>query len=134
MGIFTSLLSGGGDQLAKPIEAVGNLYTTDKARLEAEKDLAEVTQKPQLAQLDINKVYAQSTSFFNSGWIPVLGWTCGFLVLLYYAPQTIISTYVWGLKAIQTGNVDKFPMSPNDLLYLLGLLYGVGTHSLVKRN
>jgi hypothetical protein len=118
----------------KTINAVGDLYTTDKARLEAEKDFTEVAQKPQLAQLEINKNYSLSSIFFNSAWIPLLGWTCGFLILIYYAPQILICTYVWGKEAIKTGIAGKFPMNSNDLLYLIGLLYGVGTHSLIKRN
>lgn len=131
MGILSWL--GISKQIAPTIDAVSNLYTTDKARLEAEKDLAEVTQKPQLAQLDINKTYALSSVIFNSGWIPLLGWTCGFLVLIFYAPQIVICTYVWGENAIDTGIVGKFPMSSADLLYLIGLLYGVGLHSLAKK-
>lgn len=134
MGIFSWLTSSPVADLAKPIDAVGNLYTTDKAKIEATKDLIHEENQTQIAQAEVNKVYASSSYFFNSAWVPLLGYTCGFLILLYYAPQIIICTWVWGKTALATGVVKQFPMQASDLLYLIGLLYGVGTHSLVKRN
>ena len=121
------------ESLAKPIDSISNLYTTDKARIEAEKDFQEVVQKPQIAATQLNKIFALSKNFFNSAYIPMLGWTCGFLILIFYAPQIVICTYVWGARAISTGIVAPFPMKADDLLYLIGLLYGVGLHSLAKR-
>jgi hypothetical protein len=123
-----------GKEISQPIEAIGTLYTTDKERIDAETKLKEVTQKPQLATIDLQKIYASSAIFFNSAYIPMLGWTCGLLILIFYAPQILICTYVWGANAIHSGTVDKFPMQSSDLLYLLGLLYGVGAHSIVKKN
>jgi hypothetical protein len=131
MGVLNWL--GIGKEIAQPIDAISNLYTTDKAKLQAEKDLIDVEQKPQLAAIDLNKIFATSAIFFNSAWIPLLGWTCGFLILIFYAPQIIICTYVWGTQAIESGIVKQFPMQANDLLHIIGLLFGVGAHSLVKR-
>ena len=132
MGIMNWL--GIGADLAKPIDSVSNLYTTDKARLEAEKDLTEVVQKPQLAQLATNSILAASNSMFNSGWQPLIGWTAGFLVLLYYAPQIIITTYLWARLSFHANSVLPFPMKPDDLLNLVYLLFGFGIHSVVSRN
>lgn len=130
MGILNWI--GLGKDLAEPINAVGNLYTTDKERLEAQAKLQDVIQKPQLAQNETNKIFAMSKILFNSGWIPLLGWTAGFLVLLFYAPQIIIITYVWGIECIKTGNPEPFPMSSDDILNLVYLLFGMGGLGIVR--
>lgn len=131
MGILDWM--GLGKEISEPIKAVGDLYTTDKARIEAQKDLAEVTQKPQLSQLEINKILAATPNFFTNSWQPLLGWTAGFLVLLYYAPQIIIVLYVWGGHCISTGICSPFPMRPDDILNLVYLLFGFGVHSIVSK-
>ncbi len=125
-------LFGWGKDIAEPIKAIGNLYTTDKDRLEGEQKLQETLQKPQLAQLDTNKVLSMSANIFTSGWQPLLGWTCGFLILLYYAPQIIIATYIWYYQCVAIGHVLPFPMKSDDILNLVYLLFGIGGYSLVK--
>lgn len=122
-----------GDTIAKPIEAVGNLYTTDKARIEAETKYEEIVQKPVLAQISTNAIMAAAQSIFLSGWQPLIGWTSGLLVLLYYAPQIVIITIVWGTNCFDTGIITPFPMKADDLLNLVWLLFGFGGYSLVKR-
>lgn len=121
-----------GKGIAKPIQAVGDLYTTDKARLEAEAKLEGVLQKPRLAQINHNVVMSVAKSLFISGWQPLIGWTAGFLILLYYAPQIIIITVVWGTNCLDYGSIEPFPMQPDDLLNLVWLLFGFGGYSLVK--
>jgi hypothetical protein len=123
-----------GDQVAKPIEAVQGLYTTDKARIEAEKDYEEVAQKPILAQLSNNAIMAASSQLFNSGWQSMIGWSCGFLIMLYYVPQLVIITWIWGVDCLDMGLVKPFPMKADDLLNLVYLLFGFGAHSLFKKN
>lgn len=122
-----------GDAVAKPIKAVGDLYTTDKARIEAETNFQEVVQKPVLAQISTNAIMAAAQSIFVAGWQPLIGWTAGFLILLYYAPQIIIITVVWGGNCLDTGVITPFPMKPDELLNLVWLLFGFGGYSLIKR-
>lgn len=131
MGIGNWL--GFGKDISEPIKAVGDLYTTDKARIEAETKYEEIAQKPILSQLGNNAIMASSSNLFNSGWQPLTGWTAGFLVLLYYAPQIVITTYVWGNSCIDSGIVTPFPMKPDDILNLIWLLFGFGGYSLGKR-
>ena len=121
------------DGIAEPIKAVGNLYTTDKARLEAEAKYEEVAQKPLLAQISANAMMSVAKSLFVSGWQPLIGWTAGFLILIYYAPQIIIMTVVWGSNCLDQGVVEPFPMNADDLLNLVWLLFGFGGYSLIKR-
>lgn len=122
-----------GDAISTPIKAVGDLYTTDKARIEAETHYEEIVQKPVLAQIGTNAIMAAAQSLFVSGWQPLIGWTSGFLVLLYYAPQIIIITIVWGGNCLDSGIVTPFPMKPDELLNLVWLLFGFGGYSLIKR-
>lgn len=131
MGIFSWL--GLGKSLADPINAVGNLYTTDKARIEAHAKLEEVTQKPQLEQLKTNEILASASSLFKSGWISLIGWTAGFLVLLYYLPQLIIVTYIWAKASLVSGIIAPYPIKPDDILNLVWLLFGFGGYSLIQR-
>jgi hypothetical protein len=132
MGILRWLLTSSPKDLAAPIEAVSDLYTTEKARLLAETALKAQENAPMLAQSNINAIIAQSKSLFVSGWQPMLGWTCGFLILLFYAPQIMIITYIWGKACFHADVVKPFPMSPKDILNLVYLLFGVATHSLLQ--
>jgi hypothetical protein len=118
--------------IEKDIKAVGDLYTTDKARLEAEKDLQVELNKPTLAQISNNAIMAAAQSIFVSGWQPLIGWSAGFLILLYYAPQLVIMMVVWGNNCLDAGVITQFPMKPDDLLNLVWLLFGFGGYSLVK--
>ena len=122
-----------GDTIAKPIKAIGDLYTTDKARIEAQAHYEEVAQKPTLAQIRTNTILAASQTFFLAAWQPLVGWTAGFLILIYYAPQIMIITYVWGCNCLDTRVVTPFPMKPDELLNLVWLLFGFGGYSLIKR-
>lgn len=122
-----------GDAVSKPIEAVGKLYTTDKDRIAAETQYQETIQKPVLAQISTNAIMAAAQSIFVAGWQPLIGWTAGFLILIYYAPQIIIITVVWGGNCLDTGIVTPYPMKPDELLNLVWLLFGFGGYSLIKR-
>lgn len=122
-----------GKDVAQAANAVGNLYTTDKARLECEQKLAETLLKPGLEQLQNNRLMLAAGCFFSSGWQSLIGWTAGFLVLLYYAPQIIIATYVWSKMCIHTGVVAQFPIKHEDILNLVWLLFGFGGYHLVNQ-
>lgn len=83
MGIFSNLLGG---SVAQPIEAVGNvmdkLFTSDDERLSHAEIRLRLAQKPQLAQVELNKIEAAHRSIFVAGWRPAIGWVCA-LALLY---------------------------------------------------
>lgn len=131
MGIANWL--GLGKDIAEPIKAVGDLYTTDKARIEAETKYQEIIQQPVLEQQKVNAILASSANIFNSGWQPLIGWTSGFLILLYYAPQIILTTYLWYNQCVSQNKILPFPMSPSDILNLVGLVFGFGGLSLFKK-
>lgn len=63
------------------IEAVGkvagDLITTDKEKMQLELENRKLDQALDLAQIEVNKVEAASSSLFTSGWRPYIGWGCG---------------------------------------------------------
>jgi hypothetical protein len=95
--------------------------------------MIEPTEKPVLAQIDNNKIMAMSKNFFTYAWPALIGWTCGLLVLIYYAPQIIIMTYVWGNYCIDNQVMIPFPIAPDDIIHLIYLLFGFGGYTLIKR-
>ncbi len=131
MGLLSWI--GIGADMAKPIEAASHLYTTDKDRLEAQAKLAEVEQKPGLAQLENNKIMLASKRLFESGWQPLIGWTSGACVALYYVPQLIVANYVWIGNCLADNKVIQFPIPSDDILNLVYLLFGFGTYHLAKK-
>lgn len=122
-----------GKTISEPIKAVGDLYTTDKARLEGENKLQETMNKVTLSQIGVNKSLALSSNLFNSGWQPLLGWTAGLLILLFYGPQIVIATYLWTTLCINKNVIAPFPMKADDIINLVWLLFGFGGYSLIKR-
>src|ERR1700722_4441958 len=129
-----------GAEIAKPIEAVGDLYTTDKARIkataeltEAQKNLAEVVQKPNLALLENERLLVMSSNFFKSAYIPMAGWTAGFLLLCYYLPQIIVVNYIWAKTSLDAGLCLPFPMKPDDILHLVYVMCAGGVHNIFSK-
>ncbi len=122
-----------GEEVAKPIEAIGGLYTTDKGRIEAETGYQKVIQAPQMVQLETNKVMAASSVFFNSAWQPLIGWTSGACVFLYWVPQLVMTNYFWALQCLETGQIDPFPIKPDEIYNLVWLLFGFAGYSVIKK-
>jgi hypothetical protein len=79
MGLLSNIF---GKASAAPIEAVGNvldgLFTSDEERLDKQALLTKLAQRPNLAQVELNKVEAMHRSTFVAGWRPFIGWVCGF--------------------------------------------------------
>lgn len=102
-----------------------------KAKLELLKmqqdgDLAVMT-----AQTDINKVEAQSTNLFVSGWRPFIGWVCG-AALVYAALLEPLARFIAKVIFSYAGD---FPVIDTTLTLqiLLGLLGLAGMRSWEKK-
>lgn len=131
MGILSWI--GLGSELAKPIQAMSDLYTTDKARIIADTGLELAQQQRGIKQLENNRLMVLANNFYQGGWQALVGWTAGFCVALYYIPQLIIADLIWSLECIDSGHVLPFPIDPADILNLVYLLFGFGTYHLVKK-
>jgi hypothetical protein len=107
-----------------------------KDRLDAEQAIFTGLQSINLAQLEVNKVEAASTSFFVSGWRPFIGWVCGvsfaYSVIGYTFLNWVLATY-----AVARGYVIPALPAPDTsmtmelLLAMLGL-GGMRTYEKLK--
>lgn len=83
MGILSNIF--GGDTAVAGVTAVGNvldnLFTSKDEKLTHEEIRMRLALKPDLAQVEMNKIEAQHRSVFVAGWRPFVGWVCGLGVL-----------------------------------------------------
>ena len=75
-----------------------------------------------LAQIDVNKEEAKSSSVFVSGWRPFVGWTCGLALAYHFILQPML-TLVLTISGI-TVDLPEFDMSTL-MTVLMGML-GLG--------
>lgn len=131
MGLLSWI--GLGEELAKPIDAASKFYTTDKERLDAENKLVLAGERRGLAQLENNKLMTVAGNVFQGSWQPLVGWTAGFCIALYWIPQLLIANLLWAQQCLDSGKVVPFPIDPTDILNLVYLLFGFGTYHLIKK-
>jgi hypothetical protein len=74
-------------------------------------------------QMDINKIEAQSTSFFKSGWRPAVGWVCVVGLAYQFIGRPLLP---WILDACMYTVKDLPSLDMGSLLTLLGGLLGLG--------
>jgi hypothetical protein len=117
-------------------KVAGDLYTTDKERLEMaleERKLSleekKIDQATDLAQVGINKIEAASTSLFVSGWRPAVGWV-GVAGLTYQFLGYPLMQWVWafgqGVDIIPKGLAAPPDLQIEHLMTLLAGLLGFG--------
>lgn len=116
------------------IEGVGKVaehfVTTDKERMAMDLENRKLDQQNDMAQLDVNKIEAQSSSMFTSGWRPFVGWVCGF-ALFYVALLDPIARFVAQVLLNYTGG---FPVIDTTITMqvLFGMLGMSGMRSFEK--
>lgn len=112
---------------AAPIAAVGNvldgLFTSDDEKLDKNIIMQRLAQKPQLAQIELNKVEAQHRSMFVAGWRPFIGWVCGFALLYSFIIRDVLAWYL-----TQSGSNYAPPpeLAMEHLMAVLMALLGLG--------
>jgi len=124
-----------------PISAVLDLGNTLITRIfpdpaqqaDAKLKLLELQQSGELAsmtaQTDINKIEAQSTSLFVSGWRPFVGWVCGSAFALHFLLMPIANFIL-----VMTGHKEvilSFDMAT--LMTVLMSLLGLGGMRTVEK-
>jgi len=127
---FLSTLFNGGDTVKAIGDTVDNLFTSDEERMEKQNELAKANREythqdnkliadQNIAQTEVNKVEANSASWFVAGWRPAIGWV-GALALFY---QFIVYPLLCWIPDIHTP-----PVPDNNSLYplIMGML-GIGT-------
>ena len=103
-----------------------------KAKLELLKMQQEGDLAVMVAQTDINKVEAGSSSIFVAGWRPFVGWVCG-AALVYAAILEPLARFISKVGFSYTGD---FPVIDTMLTMqiLMGLLGMAGLRSWDKKN
>jgi len=113
MKIDLSVLLGGVGQAAKDIrQAIKNDLPADK-RAEIEIKLAEFESRAMSAQVELNKIEAESPNLFKSGWRPCIGWICATALGLYFLVFPTLET-VWpqvGLPEYDMGTLMPLVLS-----------------------
>jgi hypothetical protein len=118
------------------MDVAGRFLPEDKEkRAEAEREieakLTESLANIDLANLKINEADAKSGNWFQSGWRPFIGWSCGFALTYTYVMQPILTFglaqagYLIDLPAVNLG--EMMPV----LMGMLGL-GGLRTFEKVK--
>jgi hypothetical protein len=117
-------------------KVAGDLITTDKERLQMaledrKLDLEEkrIDQTTDLAQVEVNKIEASSTSIFVAGWRPAVGWV-GVLGLAYQFLGYPLMQWLWsflqGVDIIPKGLQPPPDLQTDQLMVLLSGLLGFG--------
>lgn len=82
--------SNAGDQIAKPIDAIGKLFTSDDERLSHAEVLERIRQQPLEAQQLLNQAASQSGNWFIAGGRPAIIWVCALGLLFFFIINPII--------------------------------------------
>lgn len=75
-----------------------------------------------LAQIEVNKIEAQSSSLFVAGWRPFIGWVCGLGLVYQYLLNPILP---WAVNAFG-GHVAPMPTLDGSLSELVTAMLGLG--------
>lgn len=102
-----------GDQIAKPIDALGRLFTSDDEKLSHAEVLERLKQQPLEAQQLLNQGAALSDNWFIAGGRPAIIWVCAAGLLFFFIINPIIQWI--------TGKVGA-PLPTDDIV---NLTYGV---------
>ena len=91
-------------------------FTLDKT------EKAQLIQEINKAQIEVNKVEANSNSLFVSGWRPFVGWTCGVALCYHFVlqPFLLFMLHSFGYQV----DLPIFDMS--SLMTILAGLLGLG--------
>lgn len=100
--------------------AVESVFGSKEERDKANLALETLKQQPQLAQLLINQIEAQSPNWFVAGWRPAAGWVC--VTGMFY--HFLIAPILQGILSIWSITMPVIPIQ--DLLVLLGQMLGLG--------
>ena len=89
-----------GEQLASPIDAIGNavdkIFTSDEERMQAQAVIDKIRLQPSILNLELNKVEAQHRSVFVAGWRPAVGWVCVIGIGFAFVGNPLLTRFIGG--------------------------------------
>lgn len=135
MSIIEDVVKGVTSPLTAPLDVIKEIvgkFSSGKDKLDAELALAKIEEEKAQretellnAQIELNKIDAQSISYWNSGWRPAIGWVGALCLALYYIPQFIIATIFWVIVFYKTGMIVPYPIDPTSLIQLICGMLGM---------
>ena len=125
MGILSNIVGGGVVDVAKGIgEIVDKFVETDDEKRAWEALKLKMAQKPQLAQIEINKIEAAHRTVFVAGWRPAIGWICAGALFWNFILQPLMM-WVAFLFEVDISSAPKLDIG--DLITILLGMLGLGT-------
>jgi hypothetical protein len=125
MASFLASLAGGG--VSQAVGAVGNvldqLFTSDEERLDKKLLMTRLAMRPDMAQIELNKVEANHRSIFVAGWRPFIGWVCGCALAYNFLVRDLLA---WGLAAWSPSTQAPPSLEIGALMTVLMGLLGLG--------
>lgn len=131
--MLAGLFAGGASRLVDSVgKVVDDLHTSDEERdraaldaYRAETERAAVTQKLDLAQIDVNRTQAQSASWFVAGARPAALWICVLAFAWHYifADLAAWAVALWGPAGLTLPQLS----GADDLLTVFLALLGMST-------
>ena len=109
-------------------KVAGDLITTEKERRQLDLEEKKIDQATDLAQIEVNKVEAASSSVFVAGWRPAIGWigaaAMAYQFLLY--PMFLwVWTYLQGTGWIPKELQPPKPLDADQLWVILSGILGI---------
>ena len=102
-------------------------FTLDKA------EKAQLIQEINKAQIEVNKVEANSSSLFVAGWRPFVGWTCGVALCYHFVLQPFLTFVLYSFGQQITLPTFNMETLTTILMGMLGL-GGLRSYEKVKKS
>jgi hypothetical protein len=117
-------LNATGNVIEKAGGVFDKLFTSDNERLSRAEIMARIKQEPGKWAHELNLINAKDGNLFNSGWRPAIGWVLAVATFVYFIPKFIVSTYVWAVICLESGELSAYPITFGELSILAGMMLG----------
>lgn len=112
------------------MDLIDKIWPNPADKAAAQMQLLQLAQSGELAKLqmqtDVNKIEAASASFWESGWRPGVGWTCGAALAYSFILQPFMVTIIQVVYCIHAHVVFQLSMLPIvDMTQLWPILIGL---------
>ena len=109
--------------LIAPVSGILDKFVADKdLKAKLEHEIKTELHKANMAQIEVNKIEAQSKHWFVAGWRPCVGWICAFALAYHFIlqPFAVFAISLAGLSY----DLPEFDM--NSLMTILLGMLGLG--------
>lgn len=120
------LVTSDDERLARKVESEkvqvdASKVAVDQTRADTERFSAENKVSEMNAQANIEEAKN------GKGWRTRLGEVTAIAVGAYFIPQYVMASFIWSRQCLRTDTIVPYPVSGEDLLWLVALMLGYGT-------